>query len=93
MGALVIDIKSGDNELQAGEHQQYAFSLLDLKPQLKFWGLGLLNLSRMKLRTFPAMALVLTARLPVVRRRFFGEAFGVAAADDDADPGFLAAAA
>ena len=53
----------------------------------------MLNLSRMKLRTFPAMALVLTARLPVVTRRFFGEAFGVAAADDDADPGFLAAAA
>ena len=39
------------------------------------------------------MALALLALLPVVTRRFFGDTFGVAAADDDADPEFLAAAA
>ena len=33
----------------------------------------------------PAMALALTALFPVVTTRFFGDAFGVPAADDDAD--------
>ena len=33
----------------------------------------------------PAMALALLALFPVVTTRFFGDAFGVAAADDDAD--------
>ena len=48
---------------------------------------------KFKIQTFPAMALALLALLPVVTRRFFGVALGVAAADDDADPEFLAAAA
>ena len=40
------------------------------------------------------MALALLALLPVVTRRFLGDAFGVAAADvEAADPEFLAAAA
>ena len=39
------------------------------------------------------MALAFAALLPVVTRRFLGDAFGVAAADDVADPEFLAVAA
>ena len=43
--------------------------------------------------TLPAMALALLALLPVVTRRFLGDAFGVPAADVEVDPEFLAAAA